>query len=238
MLFFYIRHGDPTYNPDCLTPRGELQAKALAKRLGMYGIDKIFTSDSTRAVQTAKPTCELLNLPHTECSWINEWHAWEKLCVFYEDGRRQYVFEDPASRRLFVSNDVQKLGYNWGEHEAFRDTTIPQCHAEVQKHSDEFFASLGYRRDPERHVYIPENHTDERVAMFAHQAIGTVFLSCVLDMPYPQYATHFDMGHTGMTVIEFAPQEGVVIPRVLQLANDSHLYREGLPTHYQNRLRF
>ena len=41
-----------------------------------------------------------------------------------------------------------------------------------------------------------------------------------------------------MTVIEFREQDGVVIPRVLQLANDSHLYREGLPTKYQNRLYF
>ncbi len=238
MLLFYIRHGDPIYNPDSLTPRGQLQAEALAKRLALYGLDRIYTSDSTRAVLTAKPTCELLNLPHTECPWANENRPWERVCVFYEDGRRQYVFEDPASRRLFVSDEVQQLGYRWGEHEAFRDTTIPSCHAEIQQDVDAFLASLGYRRDPERHVYIPEKHTEERVALFAHQAFGTAFLSCVLDIPYPQFATRFDMGHTGMTVIEFAPQDGVVIPRVLQLANDSHLYREGLPTHYQNRVRF
>ena len=31
MLLYYIRHGDPVYNPDSLTSLGEEQAKAVAK---------------------------------------------------------------------------------------------------------------------------------------------------------------------------------------------------------------
>ena len=42
MLFFYIRHGDPIYDPDSLTALGEKQADSLAKRLSVYGIDRIF----------------------------------------------------------------------------------------------------------------------------------------------------------------------------------------------------
>jgi probable phosphoglycerate mutase len=48
MILYYIRHGDPIYNPDSLTPRGHRQAEALAKRFGVYGLDRIFTSDSMR----------------------------------------------------------------------------------------------------------------------------------------------------------------------------------------------
>lgn len=44
MLFFYIRHGDPIYNPNQLTPLGERQAEAVAKRLSLYSIDKIYSS--------------------------------------------------------------------------------------------------------------------------------------------------------------------------------------------------
>ena len=58
MLFFYIRHGDPIYNPDSLTVLGEKQADALAKRLSLYGIDRIYSSSSNRAMLTAKPTCD------------------------------------------------------------------------------------------------------------------------------------------------------------------------------------
>ena len=238
MLFFYIRHGDPIYNPDSLTSRGQLQAQALAKRLAMYGVDRVFSSDSTRALQTAQPTCDLLRLEPTVCPWANEGRPWERMCVIYESGHREYVFEDPASRRLFMSDEIRKLGDNWGKHPAFCDTTIPACYDEIGRDVDAFFESLGYRHDREQHVFIPLAPTEERVALFAHQAFGTAFLSHVLDVPYPLYSTHFDTCHSGLTVLEFREQDGIVIPRMLQLSNDSHLYREGLPTNYQNRLYF
>ena len=60
MLFFYIRHGDPIYNPDSLTPLGERQAEAVGKRLALFGIDEIYASTSNRAQLTAKPLCELV----------------------------------------------------------------------------------------------------------------------------------------------------------------------------------
>lgn len=49
MILYYIRHGDPIYNPNQLTPLGERQAEAAAKRLAVYGMDKIYASVSNRA---------------------------------------------------------------------------------------------------------------------------------------------------------------------------------------------
>ena len=43
MLLYYIRHGEPTYDPDELTPNGERQAEAIARRLARYGVDKIYS---------------------------------------------------------------------------------------------------------------------------------------------------------------------------------------------------
>ena len=50
MLLFYIRHGDPIYDPDSLTPLGLRQAEAVAKRLSLYGLDEIYASSSNRAM--------------------------------------------------------------------------------------------------------------------------------------------------------------------------------------------
>ena len=72
MLFFYIRHGDPIYTPDSLTELGKKQANALAKRLSVYGIDKVYSSPSARARQTAKPTCDWLKKEMIICEWANE----------------------------------------------------------------------------------------------------------------------------------------------------------------------
>ena len=60
MLFFYIRHGDPIYQPDSLTPLGEYQAEAVKSRLGQFGLDKIYASSSNRAILTATPTAKML----------------------------------------------------------------------------------------------------------------------------------------------------------------------------------
>ena len=53
MLLFFVRHGDPVYVPDSLTPLGRRQAEAVAKRLARYGLDKIYVSSSARAIQTS-----------------------------------------------------------------------------------------------------------------------------------------------------------------------------------------
>ena len=60
MILFYVRHGDPIYNPDQLTPLGHRQAESVAKRLALFGVDEIYASTSTRAIQTAPPVFTIL----------------------------------------------------------------------------------------------------------------------------------------------------------------------------------
>ena len=91
MLLFFLRHGDPIYNPDSLTPLGTRQAEALARRLARYGLDRIYASSSTRARLTAQPTCELLKLDAEILDWCNEQYAWEQLAL-ETDGRRKWAF--------------------------------------------------------------------------------------------------------------------------------------------------
>lgn len=79
MLLFFVRHGDPVYVPDSLTPLGRRQAEAVAKRLARYGLDKIYVSSSARAIQTSEPTCEMLKMQSTVLDWCNESHAWAEL---------------------------------------------------------------------------------------------------------------------------------------------------------------
>ncbi len=240
MLFFLIRHGDPIYNPDSLTPLGERQAEAVAKRLALYGIDRIYASSSKRAQLTAAPTAELVKKDVTILDWCNEGHAWRDLTVPLENGRKTWCFQHPETARFLNSDEVRALGRKWYTHPRFEGTAFAEGIERIQRESDALFASLGYEHCLDSNGYIAKNHTKERVALFAHQGFGLAFLSCLLDVPYPIFSTHFDMGHSGMTVIEFVPSspDGYTLPTVLQLANDSHVYREGLPTNYQNRLYF
>lgn len=238
MLLFFVRHGDPIYVPDSLTPLGRRQAEAVAKRLARYGLDQIYVSSSARAIQTSEPTCEILKMQSTILDWCNESHAWAELAFSANGGEYRWVFQQEDYRKLLISPEIYALGEVWYDHPSFEGTKVKEGTLRIRRETDAFMKNLGYVHDRERKVYVSEQENDSRVALFAHQGFGLAFLSALLDIPYPLFSTRFDMGHTGMTVIEFSPVAGECVPQILQLANDSHLYAEGLPTDYQNRLRF
>lgn len=238
MIFFYIRHGDPIYNPDSLTPLGERQAEAVAKRLALYGIDKIYSSTSNRAFLTAKPTSEILKKEVEQLDFAKEGYAWRELTIVGADEKRRWLFQDPDARKLFVSDEIRQLGDAWYTHPKLKDTQSQAGIERITAASDEFFKNLGYEHIAGSGAYKVLNDSQERVAFFAHQGFGLAFFSCFLDISYPQFCIHFDMSHSGMTVVEFKNEGGIAIPKILTFANDSHLYREGLPTKYNNEIYF
>ncbi len=234
MLLYYVRHGDPIYDPDSLTPLGARQAEAVAKRLARYGLDEIYVSSSQRAKDTAKPTCEILKKEPTELDWANEGHAWRDFSVEREGGGRYWCFQLPSYQRLFNSEEIRKLGDNWYDYPGFRETNFKNGMLRIRDAADEFFEQQGYKHDRNEHIYISEKPNDKRIAIFAHQGFGVLFLSSILDVCMPQFVTHFDICHSSVSVIEFKDNNGITVPKVLMLGNDSHIYAEGLPTKYNN----
>lgn len=234
MLFFYIRHGDPIYDPDDLTPLGERQAEALAKRLATFGIDEIYASTSNRAIRTATPTSEMTKKEIKLLDFANETHAWEEFTFDAANPpRKTFMFHAEEVKEAFHTKEMHDLGFEWYKHPLFAGYPYKEGVERVQKASDEFFEALGYKHEGcGRYKIIKSN--PRRVAMFAHQGFGLMFIPTLLGIPYPQFATHFDFNHSSMTVIRFDEVDGYAYPIVLSLSNDSHLYREGLPTKYQN----
>ena len=237
MLFFYVRHGDPTYNPDCLTPLGKRQAEAIGKRLAMFGVDRIYASTSMRAQQTAQPACELLKKEKILLDFCHETTAWYEMTLVTE-GQRRWLFTEKTVKKLLVSDEMRALGFHWYEHPHFEGYNFRAGMERIDREADALFASLGYIHDRETHTYRVTEPPCERVALFAHQGVGSLLLSSLLDIPYPQFCAHYDMQHTGLTVLDFQNIDGMCIPKVLTLANDAHLYKEGLPLHYEYRVHF
>ena len=236
MILYYVRHGDPVYNPDSLTPLGQRQAEALAKRFSVYGLDEIYSSPSVRAKQTAQPTCEVLKKEPIILDWCCESLAGKDFFIEYEPGKRTWAFNYAPLREAFNSPEVRALGSKWYTHSAFEGYTFDKGVERVEGEVDKLLLSLGYRHDREKSGYVPVEHNNKKIALFAHEGFGMSFMSALLDIPYNEYSTRFGFGFTGMTVVEFSPVDGFCIPRVLQHSNDSHLYREGLGTKYHNRL--
>lgn len=238
MLLYYVRHGDPIYDPNQLTPLGHRQAEAVGRRLAAFGIDKIFMSPSNRAMQTAQPLCELTKCEPVILDWADEDLAFRDLIMYDENDRKRWCFRHKEGRILLSRNDVRALGRQWHTHPVFENTNFSAGITRIQTEVDAFLEHLGYRHDLENSCYYTTKPNNERIAFFAHEGVGAAILSCMLDIPYPMFSTHFDMTHTGVTVIDFSEMDGVVLPKVLSFSNDSHLYREGLPTKHQNSIYY
>ena len=234
MLLFYIRHGEPIYDPDSLTPMGVQQAQALAKRLARCGLDKIYSSTSNRAIQTAQPTCALLKMQPELLDFANEVHTWRDFSEQLEDGNRRWIYFDPKFIKLFHEKEVRDLGDRWYDHPGFEKTDCRKGVARIYEEADRFLADLGYAHIRYAGKYKVTKPNDQKIALFAHEGFGLAFLSCLLDIPYPVFCTHFGLSHSGMTVIEFKEYDGYSVPKVLTLSSDAHLYREDLPIRHNS----
>ena len=126
MLLYYVRHGDPIYNPDSLTPLGHRQAEAVAKRLALHGIDEIYSSSSNRAILTSQPTCEILNKEATILEWCHEAVAAKYFFFDSKNGERGWVFAQPSYIEKFASKEVVDLGDKWYEHTDFADKNFKE----------------------------------------------------------------------------------------------------------------
>lgn len=229
MILFYIRHGEPIYNPDMLTPEGHKQAEALGAHLATLGITRIFSSTSNRAIQTAEPLSRLTGIEIELEDFAHEKYASYDFMVKNDNGGKSWVNGVEYFRKSFARPDI-KNDPRWYEHPEFEGQSFKAGVERVNREVDTFMEKLGYKHDREKGYYLPVSPSEERVALFAHAGFGHVFMSSLLDIPYPAIANNFQMGLTGVTAVIFKDTFGFCIPSVHKYSGDGHLYKEGLPT--------
>ena len=232
MLLYFIRHGDPIYDPDSLTDKGKLQAELLSERLSEFKIDKIYSSTSERALQTAMPTAKKLALNICKLDWCNEKYAGEEFSIQRKSGS-VWMFEDEPTLKVFNKKEIRQLDDLWYEDSYFRQSGAKSGMLRINKQVDEWIKTFGYKHDRENHKYISVDRHPERIALFAHGGFGMAFLSSLLDIPYPLFCLHFQYSVLScMTVIDFSGNEEIC-PKIVEYSNDSHLYKANLkPYHY------
>ena len=81
---YFIRHGDPNYELDCLTGLGKRQADKTGEYLSNIPFDVIYASSLGRAMETASYTAKRLKLPIIKLDWAREDKAWEEISMYYE----------------------------------------------------------------------------------------------------------------------------------------------------------
>lgn len=221
MFLYIVRHGDPDYSTDSLTPRGVLQAEAVAKRLKDSGITQIYSSPMGRALQTAQPACKLLGLPCNVEPWTHE--IGPELKTTYPDGESKSVFL--LQNTHYLQDGAQALPYDRAlEAPPFSQSRMGEAVAYIEENGKDFLERLGYRY--ENGVYRILQPSEERVALFCHGGFTMAWLSVLLHIPLHILWSSFGITHTGVTVLRFTNNpDGYTAPRMHCWCDMSHLYK-------------
>ncbi len=216
MKIIFVRHGHPDYKSGHLTELGHLHARAAARRLAAEGIEKIYSSPLTRAVETAEYTAAALGLEieiadcFREIGWgsideepiMEKGHPWNTADRFSEAGES---LTDPC----------------WREKDPWcRNKVLARIDETVQGF-DAFMETLGYKREGERYRVIGED-THRTVAVFGHGGASTAIFAHLMHIPFPLACRLFDLDFTNITVARFDDKKGLYCTPRFHVIGDAH----------------
>ncbi len=221
MLLYIVRHGDPDYKTDSLTPLGRRQAEAVGRRIMRARVDRIYASTMGRALETARPAAELLKKEIVPLDWAREIRG----DVVQADGSKISLALYPAAFTRNAAN--MNIGYDDSlKADGFRDSGLEEGYHKVIDGARGFLAECGYVE--ENGIFRVERHNDERVALFCHGNMGRTLLSYLLHIPVHIMWSSFMMSHTAVSVVKFVEYDnGYAVPRCIQFADLSHLAEDG-----------
>ena len=231
MKLLFIRHADPDYDRDSLTPQGFKEAKALAQRLGSMNIKKCFVSPLGRAQATASFTVQKGGFASQTLPWLEE-------------------FVHPMAIRPAVMDDIQIpwdwLPSDWMERDGFFDKDRWRDEIEMKSGDeglyydkvasslDTLLEGLGYRR--EGRLYRTDLGNEDTYAFFCHLGVECVMLSHILNIS-PMILWHGTcaLPSSVTTLVTQEREKGIVDFRMLSFGDLTHLALAGLEPSFAAR---
>ncbi len=211
MILYIVRHGDPDYANNTITPLGHKEAKALSLWFDGIPLDRIYTSPLGRAKDTAAYTCERQNITPSVLPWTEE----------SMDYMRPFPHDAACSYRFSTDEGVTDF-------RDFYDEDRSEILRKLAAESDAFLASCGYERQGAHYRIVSPN--EERIAVFCHGGFGTAWTAHLLGMPPSLGFLSMFMTTTSVTTFEFCDHEsGFTRPRMIRFGEISHLVNTDIP---------
>lgn len=223
MRLYLVRHADPDYSIDSLTPAGHKEAQALAVRMERIAPTHLYCSPVQRARHTCQYTARTLGLEMTIEPWTAElskcrqtYEPWGDLCIWDCPGEMIRAYDPMPTRE------------SWHTLPEFSNPLYKQTFEMVGRESDAFFARHGYVREGGRYRIVTPN--TDRLALFCHGGFGLWWLAHLLEIPLPLVFSSFFLPPSSVTTILFDERSKEwATPRCIGAGDVSHLYAAGLP---------
>ena len=226
MILYYVRHGLPNYEEDNLMELGRYQADETSKFLATINFDMIFSSPLGRAKETASYLEKRINKTAIILPFANESIAHHYFHLLNEEtNERQWLFFNPTWRTYL--NELRD-DPNWFDSKYFKEPRFKEATEYYSKEIDEWLTSIGIHHDKEKNTYtkIEGKEVPDNIVLFAHGGFAYAFLSYILGLSYPYFASHFICMNTcGVTEIIFDLDTKTAR---LNRYNDVHYDREKL----------
>ncbi len=230
MKLLFIRHGDPDYIHDDLTPVGRREAEMLSLRIAALAPEHCFVSPMGRAKATAALTLIKTGGTASERPWLREFEIplarpdLEGLSVIPWDWLPRDWMGDP---RFFDP-------VRWRENEILRAAGVPRAYDQVTAAFDALLAEHGYVR--EGPYYRAERPNAETLAFFCHFGVSCVFLSHLMHLS-PMVLWHgLCMAPSSVTTVYTEERRpGIASFRAASIGDCSHLYARGAEPSFAGR---
>ena len=221
MRLLIIRHAEPDYAVDSLTPKGFREAELLADRLCQTALDHIYVSPLGRAKATAAPTLKRLGRTAVTCDWLREFGP-----LIHRPDEEQPTCAWDWQPRAWMDLPLFFDREHWAEHPVMQEAGIGPSYAAVTAEFDRLLAAHGYERQGTYYRAVRSNR--ETLAFFCHFGSGSVLLSHLMNLS-PMILWHTTcMAPSSVTQIYTEEREqGAVAFRAQMIGDISHLYAAG-----------
>jgi len=217
MNIYFIRHGDPDYSTDSLTPLGCEQAEKLAEAVKNLHVDEVYQSTMGRAKQTCSYAAKKWNIEPVDLDWARE------LCWGNKSGDA-YATESPwsLSARLIREQHSYPEGNTWENIPELKNDRLVEDIKDRAAKLDKFLEEHGYVREGQLYKAVAPN--DKNIVFVCHGGIISDFISHLLNIPYFQFIAHVGLKVTSISKITLQGQQGEYQPVYLDyLNNTNHL---------------
>ena len=218
MKLIIVRHGDPDYSIDSLTPTGWEEARLLADRLCKLDVKAFYCSPLGRARDTASFTLKALNREAEILPWLKEFPSPViKPHRTAPDVAWDWLPADWTSEPAYFQMD------DWAQTPPMAQGKVAEEYAYVTGELDKLLARHGYVR--ENKLYRAAGANEDTVLLFCHFGLECVLLSHILNIP-PMLLWHGTCAApTSVTsVVTEERRKGIVYFRMNAFGDTSHLY--------------